>query len=206
MCSLTLHVVLLVIFITSRPHAGDSNKPIQHGSLVQAAKHIDEGPPDEVQTVLGWVHLTPTSFSFSSPLTFGDLESIVGQLNHNGSFIIPLAQHFLIWLHLQVHQHLPKTQQSTLSKEELADLQLWLKFLNLACSAMKPSSSLLAGWPSYWQTVPPYPCLSTLEGPEACGCELAILHRSLQEEPCPLAPDNPPNSELNQQCWNCWCS
>jgi hypothetical protein len=147
------HAVPLAIFVTSRPHAGDSNEPIPRRSLMQAAKLIAEGTPAEVQTVLGWlldthrlqIQLPVDKFIAwttdiatileSSRCTFGALESTTGRLNHV-SFVIPLARHFLNRLRLRTLRRLPKTQQLTLSKEELNDLHLWLKFLNLARSGI----------------------------------------------------------------------
>jgi hypothetical protein len=60
---------------------------------------------------------------------------MTGRLNHAG-FVIPLGRHFLNRLHLRIKQNLPKNQQLTLSTKELAGLQLWLKFLNLACASI----------------------------------------------------------------------
>jgi hypothetical protein len=120
---------------------------------MQAAKLIAEGTPAEVQVVLGWIldtHLLLIQLPIdkfiawtsdiaaileSSRCTFGELESTVGRLNHAG-YVIPLARHFLNRLRLRVLRHLPKTQQLTLSKDELADLKLWLKFLRLARSGI----------------------------------------------------------------------
>jgi hypothetical protein len=143
------HAVPLAIFLTSRPHAGTTNEPVPRRSLMQAAKLLAEGTPAEIQTVLGWVLDTHqlliqlpidkfiawtsdiAGILESSRCTFGDLESTTGRLNHAG-FVIPLARHFLNRLRLRIKRNLPKNQQLTLSTEELADLQLWLKFLNLA--------------------------------------------------------------------------
>jgi hypothetical protein len=147
------HAVPLAIFVTSRPHAGDSSEPVPRRSLMQAAKLIAEGTPAEIQTVLGWaldthilvIQLPVDKFIAwtadiaeileTSRCTFGNLESTVGRLNH-ASFVIPLARHFLNRLRLRTRRHLPKTQQLTLSAAELADLHLWLKFLNLARSGI----------------------------------------------------------------------
>jgi hypothetical protein len=147
------HAVPLAIFVTSRPHAGDSSEPVPRRSLMQAAKLIAEGTPAEIQTVLGWaldthilvIQLPVDKFIAwtadiagileTSRCTFGDLESTVGRLNH-ASFVIPLARHFLNRLRLRTRRNLPKTQQLTLSASELADLHLWLKFLALARSGI----------------------------------------------------------------------
>jgi hypothetical protein len=143
------HAVPLAIFVTNRPHAGDKQEPVPRRSLMQAAKLVAEGTPAEVQTVLGWVLDTHTlqiqlpvdkfiawtsdiaAILESSRCTFGELESTTGRLNH-ASFVIPLARHFLNRLRLRTRRRLPKLQQLTLSTEELRDLHLWLKFLNLA--------------------------------------------------------------------------
>jgi hypothetical protein len=139
------HAVPLAIHITTRPHAGDQ-EPVPRRSLVQAEKMIAEGTPAESQIVLGWIlnthflliRLPGDKFvAWSSDIasvletgsaTFGDLESLLGRLNHAG-YVIPMARHFLNRLRLRIEHRLHKRQRLTLNHEELEDLRLWLHFL-----------------------------------------------------------------------------
>jgi hypothetical protein len=139
------HAVPLAIHITTRPHAGE-REPVPRRSLVQAEKMIAEGTPAESQIVLGWILNThflliklpgdkfvAWSSDIASVLetgsaTFGDLESLLGRLNHAG-YVIPMARHFLNRLRLRIERRLHKRQRLTLNSEELADLRLWLHFL-----------------------------------------------------------------------------
>jgi hypothetical protein len=85
---------------------------------MQATKLVTKGTPVEVQTVLGWVLDTHSLLIIQLPFdkfiawtsdiarilktsrcTFGDLESTTVRLNHV-EYVIPLARHFLNWLHL----------------------------------------------------------------------------------------------------------
>jgi hypothetical protein len=64
-------------------------------------------------------------------VTFGDLESCVGRLNH-AAYVIPLSRHFLGRLYARITPAKPKRQQLTLSQVELDDLKTWLHFLDNA--------------------------------------------------------------------------
>jgi hypothetical protein len=106
------HAVKLTIHVTSRPHAGEL-EPIPRRNLVQDKKLETEGAHAEVQIVLGWA-LNYSVLTIALPLdkflawerglislilaegrsTMGDLESLVGRLNH-AALIIPLSRHFL---------------------------------------------------------------------------------------------------------------
>jgi hypothetical protein len=57
-----------------------------------------------------------------------ELQTLVGRLNH-ASYIIPLARHFLRRLRQRLHINQSARQHMSFSKEELADLLLWTKFL-----------------------------------------------------------------------------
>jgi hypothetical protein len=111
------HVVPLAIHVTSRPHAGD-DEPVPRRGIVSAPKLVAEGIPMEVQIVLGWI-LNTRALLIALPqdkfeawtkdiqaivdtlrVTFGDLESTLGRLNHVG-YVIPLARHFLSLLRLR---------------------------------------------------------------------------------------------------------
>jgi hypothetical protein len=67
--------------------------------------------------------------------TYGELESMLGRLNHV-AYIIPLARHFLGKLRLRLHQRRHKNQEMTLNAEEVADLDLWIKFLEKASTGI----------------------------------------------------------------------
>lgn len=103
--------VPLAAFVTSRPHAG-AEEPVPRRDLISSDKLEAEGTPEEAQIVLGWL-LDTFSLLISLPLDkhtawdrelkemidsgrakFGDLDSMVGRLNH-ASYLIPLARHFL---------------------------------------------------------------------------------------------------------------
>lgn len=68
-------------------------------------------------------------------VTFGDLESCVGRLNH-AAYVIPLSRHFLGRLYARITPAKPKRQQLTLSQVELDDLKTWLHFLDNARSGI----------------------------------------------------------------------
>jgi hypothetical protein len=142
------HAVPLSIHVTSRPHLG-SAEPVTRKELLSGPKLIAEGSPAEVQIVLGWT-LNTRSLTILLPLdkfeawstdlrdfikngktSFGALESMVGRLNHAG-FVIPLSRHFLNRFRLRILARRHKSQQITLSKDEISDLQLWVEFLQQA--------------------------------------------------------------------------
>jgi hypothetical protein len=142
------HVVPLAIHVTSRPHAG-TGEPVPRRGILSAPKLIAEGVPMEVQIVLGWI-LNTRALLIALPqdkfeawtsdikeivvnlkVTYGDLESTLGRLNHVG-YVIPLARHFLSLLRLRIRNRRHKNQELTLSFQEGEELRLWLDFLKLA--------------------------------------------------------------------------
>jgi hypothetical protein len=142
------HAVPLAIHVTSRPHA-EGAEPIPRRGIVSAPKLIAEGIPMEVQIVLGWI-LNTRALIIALPqdkfeawtsdieeiidnlrVTYGDLESTLGRLNHVG-YVIPLARHFLSLLRLRIRSRRHKNQQLTLTFQEGEELRLWLDFLKMA--------------------------------------------------------------------------
>jgi hypothetical protein len=139
------HTVPLAIHVTSRPHLGEA-EPVKRRGLVSAPKLIAEGAPAEDQIVLGWTLNTRAlmvilpadkfeawSFDLRSIIatkrgTYGELESMLGRLNHV-AYIIPLARHFLGRLRLRLRIRRHKNQQLSLCPDEIEDLDLWTFFL-----------------------------------------------------------------------------
>ena len=124
------HAVPLVMHCTSRPHAGD-NEPIMRRSILSIIKLLAEGTHAEVQVVLGWL-LDTRRFLISLPddkfeawlgqlietvargwITFSDLETLVGRLNHAAT-IIPLSRHFLNRIRNRQKKRLHQNQRVTL--------------------------------------------------------------------------------------------
>ena len=134
-------IVPLAIHVTCRPHAGE-HEPVPRRPLLSEAKLIAEGTPAEVQIVLGWdldTHRLLLLLPFdkhtawlsdlgpiveSRRVTFGELETVLGRLNHAG-YIIPLARHFLSRLQHRLRSRKPKRQQLTLTQPEIEDIALW---------------------------------------------------------------------------------
>jgi hypothetical protein len=56
--------------------------------------------------------------------TMGDLESLVGRLNH-AALIIPLSRHFLNRIRRKAESGRHKKHRLQLDPEEIADLRLW---------------------------------------------------------------------------------
>jgi hypothetical protein len=142
------HAVPLAMHCTSRPHAGNK-EPIMRRSILSIIKLLAEGTHAEIQVVLGWL-LDTRRFLISLPddkfeawlgqlietvargwITFSDLETLVGRLNHAAT-IIPLSRHFLNRIRDRQKKGLHQNQRVTLSKHELLDLELWMAFLSLA--------------------------------------------------------------------------
>jgi hypothetical protein len=118
-------------------------------SLVETPSQIPNlqpGTPEEVQVVLGWL-LDAYALILSLPAdkydawslqilgmitaassTFGDLETLVGWLNH-APYGIPLARHFLNHLCMRIKVRRPKKQQMQFSRDELLNLHLWQRLL-----------------------------------------------------------------------------
>ena len=148
-CARLPHVVPLAIHATSRPHAGDDLEPIPRRPLLSHEKLVAEGAPEEIQIVLGWrldcrrllVSLPTDKFDAwktdigtlldRRTCTRGDLETIVGRLNH-ASFVIPLARHFLSRLWALIHAKAHSKARIRFSSSALDDLKLWIQFLHSA--------------------------------------------------------------------------
>jgi hypothetical protein len=106
------HTVPLAMFVTSRSPSGTTQEPIARPPILSIPKLLAEGSPAERQIVLGWM-LDARRLLMSLPeekykawidsidniianakCTRGDLETLVGQLNH-AAHIIPMALHFI---------------------------------------------------------------------------------------------------------------
>jgi hypothetical protein len=142
------HAVPLAIFVTNRPHSGEE-EPIRRRAILSESKLEAEGLPVELQIVLGWLLdtrrlliLLPedkllawegdmTTIIETEKATFGDLESLVGRLNHV-SYLLPLGRHFLDRLRWKIRKRRHKNQMLTMSKQELLDLVLFLEYLQMA--------------------------------------------------------------------------
>jgi hypothetical protein len=134
--------------VANRPNTG-TDEPIPRRENISEPKLIEEGTPAEEQMVLGWaletrrliVSLPGDKFIawsvdiakilLTGTVTFGDLESCIGRLNH-AAYVIPLSHHFLGRLYARITPAKPKRQQLTLSQVELDDLKTWLHFLDNA--------------------------------------------------------------------------
>jgi hypothetical protein len=139
------HAVPLTVHVANRPNAGP-DKPVLRRENLSGPKLEAEGTPAEIQIVLGWeldtrrllIQLTFDKFvAWSSDIssvlqagraTMAELQTLVGRLNHV-SYVIPLARHFLGRLRQRLHINQSTRQHLSFSKEELADLLLWTKFL-----------------------------------------------------------------------------
>jgi hypothetical protein len=104
------HTVPLAVYVANRPNAG-VNEPMPRRENISEPNLITEGTPAEEQIILGWtietrrliVRLPGNKFIAWSvdiaeilrteTVTFGDLESCVGRLNH-AAYVIPLSRHF----------------------------------------------------------------------------------------------------------------
>jgi hypothetical protein len=151
-CDWQTQAVPLAVYVTTRPHAGDS-EPIPRRENISVPKLIAEGAPAEDQIVLGWcletrrlvIKLLGDKFiAWTSDVstvlstgktTFTDLKSLVGRLNH-AVYVTPLSRHFMNRLRLRLKKRTFAKQELTLSKAELADLELWLEFLKQAWSGI----------------------------------------------------------------------
>jgi hypothetical protein len=139
------HAVPLAVFVANRPHAGDA-EPVPRRENISEPKLEAEGTPAELQIVLGWemntrVLLVILPFDKfiawtsdisdtirTTHITLGDLHTLVGRLNH-AAYVIPLSRHFLGRLRQRLHFIRNNRQEITLSKHELEDLSLWVRFL-----------------------------------------------------------------------------
>lgn len=144
------HIVQMAVHVMSRPHAGDDKEPVPRRPLLGPDKLAAEGRSAERQVVLGW-EIRTREFTVALPKDkhqawIGDLksvvarreasrqetESLIGRLNH-ASYVIPLSRHFLNEVRrkcLSVHQR--SNRQTIRFTEEIADFELWEKFLDLA--------------------------------------------------------------------------
>jgi hypothetical protein len=67
----------------------------------------------------------------SKRMTCGDLDLMVGRLNY-AAFLIILARHFLNRLRNRIQRSQPQKEETTLPREEISDMILWVKFLETA--------------------------------------------------------------------------
>ena len=142
------HVVPVAMHCTSRPHAGTA-EPIARRDILSGPKLIAEGTPAEEQLVLGWMLDTHRllmrlpqdkydawsqdlrDLRLNKVTTYGDIDSIVGKLNHV-AFLIPLACHFLTRLRALVNRRRPQHQQITVPHQAILDVSLWELLLEKA--------------------------------------------------------------------------
>jgi hypothetical protein len=152
-CRRQAHVVPLAMFVTSRPHAGETQEPILRRAILSMEKLATEGTPEEIQIVLGWlldtrrllVALPQDKFeawlgSLDDIITTRHclkeaLESLEGQLNH-ASFVIPLARHFLTRIRALKNSRSNKQCRLYVKDEVLADFVLWRSLLAKAHSGI----------------------------------------------------------------------
>jgi hypothetical protein len=148
----TGHIVQMAVHVMSRPHAGEDLEPVPRKPLLGPDKLEAEGRSSERQIVLGWEIRTRdlkvalpydkhlawredlVTIIRAGKVTRKDLESMIGRLNH-ASFLIPLSRHFLneIRKKCETAQIGPAARQTVrLNEHEIADLKLWIEFLDLA--------------------------------------------------------------------------
>jgi hypothetical protein len=143
-CRRQAHVV--AVFVTSRPHAGDTQEPILRRAILSMEKLATEGTPEEIQIVLGWLIDTRRLVvalpqdKFEAWLKYLDaiistqdclkeaLKSLEGQLNH-ASFVVPLARHFLTRIRALKNTRSNKQCRLHAKDEALADFVLWQSLL-----------------------------------------------------------------------------
>ena len=144
------HAVPLAMFVTSRPHAGDTFEPIPRRDILSLPKLQAEGSPAESQIVLGWLVNTRTmtiglpdnkysdwtrdllKLTKQKTCPFGELELLAGRLGH-ASFAIPLTRHFLERIERTISRSdTRKTATIELSDDVIRDLHLWRFFLTKA--------------------------------------------------------------------------
>ena len=146
------HIVQMAVHVMSRPHAGEDIEPVPRKPLLGPDKLEAEGRGSERQIVLGWEIRTrdlKVALPYDKHLAWRqdlvalinasrasrkELESMIGRLNH-ASFLIPLSRHFLNELRrkceMTTNGHTGR-QTVRLNEQEVADLKLWLEFLDFA--------------------------------------------------------------------------
>ena len=134
--------------------AGDDVEPVPRRPLLGPEKLEAEGRSSETQIILGW-EIRTRPFVVALPFdkhkawkedlevlianrkgTQQELESTIGRLNH-ASHVIPLSRHFLNEIRakcLSVPRR--KGQHLRLTEDEVKDLELWRKFLDMANSGI----------------------------------------------------------------------
>jgi len=146
------HIVQMAVHAMSRPHAGEDLEPVPRKPLLGPDKLEAEGRSSERQIVLGWEIRTrdlKIALPYDKHLAWREdlvaiiraarvsrkeLESMIGRLNH-ASFVIPLSRHFLNEIRRKCEgtpNHHAARQTVRLNEHEIADLTLWLEFLDLA--------------------------------------------------------------------------
>ena len=146
------HIVQMAVHVMSRPHAGENHEPVPRKPLLGPDKLEAEGRSSERQIVLGWEIRTRdlkvalpydkhlawredlVAMINATRVTRKELESMIGRLNH-ASFLIPLSRHFLNEIRRKCEgaQGGQAARQTVrLNEHEIADLKLWLEFLDLA--------------------------------------------------------------------------
>jgi hypothetical protein len=139
-CRRQAHVVPLAMFVTSRPHAGDTQEPILRRAILSMEKLATEGTPEEIQIVLGWLidtrrllaalpqdkseaWLNSLDAIISTRNCLKEaLESLEGQLKNHASFVIPLARALK-------NSRSNKQCRLCIKDEPLADFVLWPSLL-----------------------------------------------------------------------------
>jgi hypothetical protein len=134
------HAVPLAVSLANRPHGGDG-EPIVRRAILLAEKLEAEGTPAEEHIVLGWeldTHILMIRLLFDKfvawvedltthiqavNLTFQQLETLVGRLNH-AAFVFRLSRHFLGRLYRRLQKRRRKNQGIILSTAEVDDMQL----------------------------------------------------------------------------------
>jgi len=146
------HIVQMAVHVMSRPHAGEDREPVPRKPLLGPDKLEAEGRSSERQIVLGWEIRTRdlkvalpndkhiawredlVKMIGAAKASRKELESMIGRLNH-ASFVIPLSRHFLNEIRGKCERtpsHHRGRQTVRLNEHEIADLRLWLEFLDQA--------------------------------------------------------------------------
>ena len=141
-CLRVTHAVPLALeCLFNPPSEADAT---QRAEIINKVKHMAEGLPSEIKTVLGWsintrtfrVYLTKhkmtdwtidiTNTIHHKQCTKALLETMIGRFNHVG-VIIHIARYFLTRLRyrLQQHQHSHKQKLIKLAPWDIQDLVLW---------------------------------------------------------------------------------